>query len=454
MSAATAPPIDVQAIINNRALSRVQLLLLVLCFFVVAVDGFDTAAIGFIAPAIRGEWGSTPAQLAPLFGAGLFGLMLGAFTSGPLADRLGRKTILVSAVAFFGAVSLFSAWSASIGTLTVMRFITGLGLGGAMPNAVTLTAEYCPERRRSSLVTLMFCGFTLGSALGGFAAAHLIASHGWRSVLVLGGAMPLALAPVLWIALPESLRFLVMRGDRAPRVEATLRQIAPNIVFPAGARFVGAHKPEGLPVQQLFRRDLVVGTLLLWLTFFMSLLVVYLLSSWLPTLIRSTGASLATAAVVTAMFQVGGTVGAIALGRLMDLFDPHRVLGASYALAGLFIALVGSVAASPWLVALAVFGAGFCVSGSQVGANALSAAFYPTASRATGVSWANAVGRSGSVLGSMVGGVMLGVGWRLPTVFATVAAPAVIAGISMLVMGVYRHRTPVPLAVTGIRAFR
>jgi MFS transporter, AAHS family, 4-hydroxybenzoate transporter len=179
-----------------------------------------------------------------------------------------------------------------------------------------------------------------------------------------------------------------------------------------------------------------------------------LLSSWLPTLIRSTGASLATAAVVTAMFQVGGTLGAIALGRLMDLFDPHRVLGASYALAGLFIALVGSVAASPWLVALAVFGAGFCISGSQVGANALSAAFYPTASRATGVSWANAIGRSGSVLGSMVGGAMLGLGWGLPTVFATVAAPAVIAGISMLVMGVYSHRAPVPLAVTDIRAFR
>jgi MFS transporter, AAHS family, 4-hydroxybenzoate transporter len=390
----------------------VQLLLLVLCFFVVAVDGFDTAAIGFIAPAIRAEWGSTPAQLAPLFGAGLFGLMLGAFAMGPLADRLGRKTILVGAVTFFGAASLLSAWSGSIGTLTVMRFITGLGLGGAMPNAVTLTSEYCPERRRSSLVTLMFCGFTLGSALGGFAAAHLIASHGWRSVLVLGGAMPLALAPVLWIALPESLRFPVMRGDRAPRVEATLRRIAPDAAIPPAARFVGAHKPEGSPVRQLFRRDLVVGTLLLWLTFFMSLLVVYLLSSWLPTLIRSTGASLATAAVVTAMFQVGGTVGAIALGRLMDLFDPHHVLGASYALAGLFIALVGSVAASPWLVAVVVCGAGFCISGSQVGANALSAAFYPTASRATGVSWANAIGRSGSVLGSMVGGAMLGVNRR------------------------------------------
>jgi MFS transporter, AAHS family, 4-hydroxybenzoate transporter len=179
-----------------------------------------------------------------------------------------------------------------------------------------------------------------------------------------------------------------------------------------------------------------------------------LLSSWLPTLIRSTGASLGTAAVVTAMFQVGGTLGAIALGRLMDLFDPHRVLGASYALAGLFIALIGSVAASPWLVALTVFGAGFCISGSQVGANALSAAFYPTASRATGVSWANAIGRSGSVLGSMVGGAMLGLGWGLPTVFTAVAVPAVIAGVSMFMMGVYSRRPALPVPMTGMRAFR
>lgn len=443
------PTIDVQQVINSRGLSRVQVSLLVLCFLVVAVDGFDTAAIGFIAPAIRADWGATPAQLAPLFGAGLFGLMLGALAFGPLADRLGRKTILIFSTLFFGAASLASAFAGSIETLTVLRFVTGLGLGGAMPNAITLTSEYCPEGRRSFLVTLMFCGFTLGSALGGVAAAQLIADYGWRSVLVLGGVLPLALAPVLWLALPESVRFLVARGERPERIAATLRRVAPDAAIPAGASFVGAKKPEGLPVRQLFGRDLLVGTLFLWLTFFMSLLVVYLLSSWLPTLIRSTGASLETASLVTAMFQVGGTLGAIVLGRLMDRFNPHYVLGLSYATAGLFIALVGSVAASPWLVALAVFGAGFCVSGSQVGANALSAAYYPTASRATGVSWANAVGRSGSVLGSMLGGAMLSLGWGLPTVFATVAVPAFIAGASMLAMGRFRAAVRTPALAAG-----
>ena len=257
-----------------------------------------------------------------------------------------------------------------------------------MPNAITLTSEYCPARRRSLLVTTMFCGFTIGSALGG-AAASLIEHHGWRSVLVVGGAAPLLLLPVLTWRLPESVRYLVNAGAARERIAAMLARIAPDPRL-ANASFIApAGKPAGSPLGRLFGADLLRGTLLLWLTFFMSLLVIYLLSSWLPTLLRTTGATLQTAARVTAMFQIGGTLGAIVLGGLMDRFDPHRVLACSYAAAGVFVAAIGVFAASPWGAALAVFAAGFCVSGSQVGANALSAAFYPTECRTTGVSWAN-----------------------------------------------------------------
>jgi len=194
--------IDVQHFINSHKLSRTQIVTLLLCFFIVAVDGFDTASIGFIAPAIRAEWGLNPAHLAPVFGAGLAGLMAGAFLFGPLADKFGRKTILMVCVAFFALASLASAYSNSVEMLIVLRFLTGLGLGGAMPNSVTLSSEYAPEKHRAVLVTTMFCGFTLGSALGGVAAAHIVAEHGWRAVLVLGGVLPLALVPVLALALP------------------------------------------------------------------------------------------------------------------------------------------------------------------------------------------------------------------------------------------------------------
>lgn len=430
----TANVIDVQQFINQHRFSRTQIVTLLLCFLIVAIDGFDTASIGFIAPAIREAWGLDPAHLAPVFGAGMFGLMLGSLIFGPLADRIGRKATLMICVAFFGVASLASAWSPSLQVLVVLRFLTGLGLGGAMPNAITLSSEYAPDKHRSVLVTTMFCGFTLGSALGGIAAAHIVAHFGWEAVLLIGGLMPLAILPLLAFALPESARYLVIRGGAAARVTAILQRIAPDADL-RNASYAVAEKPaSGSPLRQLFDPQLRRGTLVLWLMFFMCMLIIYLLSSWLPTLIKSTGRSLEDASLVTAMFQVGGTVGAIALGRLMDRFNAQRVLAGAYLVGALFIALIGHSVGSTWLLVLAVFVAGVCASGGQVGANALAAGFYPTSNRATGVSWALGIGRIGSILGSMAGGFMLTAGWSLSTLFEVVAIPAVIAAVCVLFM--------------------
>ena len=446
--------INVTAFIDRQPLSAFQVGVVVLCFLIVAIDGFDTAAIGFIAPAIRAEWQLTPAHLAPLFGAGLGGLMAGAFLFGPLADRFGRKTILTLSVLFFGMASLASVWSPDLWTLVALRFLTGLGLGGAMPNAITLTSEYCPEKRRSFLVTTMFCGFTVGSALGGLASAWLIGAFGWRSVLMVGGLAPLALSVALVALLPESVRYLVMAGGRVKggtddRIAAVLRRIAPSEDLRGATFRIGESRTVSSPVGHLFKPELLRGTLLFWLTFFMSLLVIYLLSSWLPTLLRGTGMSLRTAALVTTMFQTGGTVGAIVLGWLMDRINPHYVLASSYALAGLCIAAIGSLTDSTLGLGLAVFCAGFCVSGSQVGANALSASFYPTDCRATGVSWANGMGRLGSVVGSVGGATLMGLGLPMSVLFLLVGVPAVLAGITMLALGLTRGRQAQARLVAG-----
>lgn len=420
--------INVQALIDESRVSKYQIMIIVLCFAIVAIDGFDTAAAAFIAPAIRAEWGLAPAALGPMFGAGLFGLMVGALVIGPFADRFGRKPLLIFSVFFFGAASLGAALSSSMVELTWWRFITGLGLGAAMPSAITLTSEYCPERKRSFLVTTMFCGFTLGSAMGGLLAAQLVADHGWRSVLVVGGAAPIVVAAILWALLPESIRYLVMKDPRSPAAGRILARIAPAANL-AGAVFVGPVKKQGMPVALLFSRDLVGGTLFLWLGFFMSLLVYYLLTNWLPTFINSGGASMRQAALVTMLLQIGGTFGGVVLGLLMDRMNPHALL------AGACVALIGNSAGVPWLLPVAVFGAGFCIAGSQIGINALAAAFYPTANRATGVSWANGVGRSGSVVGSMVGGLLLSFDWGFETIFAIAALPAVVAGLAILLKG-------------------
>ncbi len=449
---ASAGTVDIHEFINSRPLSRFQLTVIILCFLVVAADGFDTAAVGYIAPALRAEWKVTPAQLAPLFGAGLFGLMAGAFLFGPLADKVGRKAVLIFATAAFGIASIASATATSIEALTAWRFVTGIGLGGAMPAAITLTSEYCPERSRSLLVMGMFCGFTMGGALGGLAAAKLVADFGWQGVLVLGGALPLVLAAVLLFLLPESVRYLVLKGGHDDKVAGILRQVDPAAPLD-GARFVGVRRVEGSPVRQLFNPGLVGGTLLLWLTFFMSLLVFYLLTSWLPTLLTSAGQDMRSASRLALLLPIGSTVGAIVIGLLMDRCNPHAVLFGSYTLAAAFILLLGLSTASPLLLMLAVFGAGLGTGGSQIGINALSAAFYPTASRATGVSWANAVGRTGSVLGSMVGGYLLSLGWSLSTVFAVAAVPALLAGLAIFAKG-RLPASPMPVPVAAVAAGR
>ncbi|MFC5698801.1 MFS transporter [Pseudomonas sp. GCM10022186] len=430
--------VDVQDFIDGHAVAPFQWLVLILCFLVTAVDGLDTAAIGFIAPALREEWQLGASDLSPVLGAALVGLMLGAFIAGPLADRFGRKRILMLSVACFGGFSLLAAFAPNVEMLSLLRLLTGLGLGGAMPNAITLTSEYCPQRRRSLMVTSMFCGFTLGSALGGVVAAHLVPAFGWRSVLMLGGVLPLVLLPLLGWLLPESARFLVQLGADSARVAGILRRIGPlpaswDGSFSIQQGEVGQRAAS--PIRLILGRPLRLGTLMLWVAFFMSLMIIYMMTNWLPLLIKDTGLSLSQAAMISAMFQIGGTAGAVCLGAAMDRFDPHRVLVAAYLLGAVCLFAIGQYYTHYGLLTLCVAGMGFCISGSQVGANALAAAYYPTASRATGVSWAHGVGRIGSVCGTLGGGFMLGLGLDFSSIFAVLMLPAALAATAIFLKG-------------------
>jgi AAHS family 4-hydroxybenzoate transporter-like MFS transporter len=443
--------VDVQDFIDNQPVAAYQWLILLLCFLVTALDGLDTAAVGFIAPALRDEWGLSPSQLNPVMGAALLGLMLGAFAAGPLADRVGRKTVLLFSVLFFGFWSLASAWAGNVESLAVLRFLTGLGLGGAMPNAITLTSEYCPARRRSLMITSMFCGFTLGSALGGIVAAHMVPLYGWRSVLALGGALPLLLLPLLVWLLPESVRFLVLRGATHARVERILRRIAPlpstfNGRFELGESVSGKGRAQS-PVRLILRGELSLGTVLLWASFFMSLLIIYLMTNWLPMLIKDTGLNLSQAALMGAMFQVGGTLGAVMLGNAMDRFDAWRVLTFAYLCGAGFLWAIGQVYQHFYPLIACVAAMGFCISGSQVGANALASNFYPTASRATGVAWAHGVGRIGSIVGTLGGGVMLGLGLGFNEIFTLLMLPALLAAGAVFCMGWRYRKVVTPLAL-------
>jgi len=432
---ASPSPVDVARFIDAQPVGGFQVRLLLTCAAVLFLDGFDTQAIGFVAPALAKEWGVSKAALGPVFSAGLFGLMIGALVFGPLADRIGRKKIIVFSTLAFGIGTLVTAFVQDIDMLLAIRFLTGLGLGGAMPNAIAMTSEFNPRRRRATMVMIMFCGFSVGAALGGFLAAALIPPFGWRSVFVVGGLAPLLLVPILARRLPESVRFLALTGRAQERVAELLGSISPRAVFAPATQFV-VHEPElaGIPVLHLFRDGRALVTLLLWVVFFMSLLDLYFLSNWLPTVLNDLGASVSEAAMIGSMLQVGGVVGTFALGSIIDRFS-FRALALVYFIAVFAVGAIGQLGHSVIFVSMAIFAAGFCIVGGQIAANALAAGFYPTAVRATGVGWALGIGRVGSIVGPLVGGALLIAKWSTQSVFMAAATAALCAALAAFSLG-------------------
>src|SRR6476661_8968656 len=366
--------IDVAEFIDQQPVGGFQVRLLLTCAAVLFLDGFDTQAIGYVAPALAKEWSLSKGALGPVFSAGLFGLMIGALVFGPLADRIGRKKIIILSTLAFGIGTLATAFVQDVNVLLAIRFLTGLGLGGAMPNSIAMTSEFNPRRRRATMVMIMFCGFSVGAALGGLLAAALIPQFGWRSVFVVGGVAPLLLAPILAVKLPESVRFLALTRGFDARVAQLLLLVNPGAVFaPATGFIVDEPKLSGIPVKHLFTSGRTVPTLLLWVVFFMSLLDLYFLSNWLPTVLNDLGASVSSAAAIGSMLQIGGVVGTFALGSIIDRFS-FRALALVYFIAVFAVGAIGQFGHSIVLVTMAIFAAGFCIVGGQIAANALAAA--------------------------------------------------------------------------------
>jgi AAHS family 4-hydroxybenzoate transporter-like MFS transporter len=389
------------------------------------------------APSLAKAWGVAPPAFTTAFVMSSVGILFGALLSGPLGDRFGRKPLLIISVAFIGLFSVLSAFAWSIPSITAMRFLTGLGIGGAMPVTVALTSDYSPLKRRGTLIMLMFCGNTVGGFLGGQLVAQILPIFGWQSIFLAGGIPPLLLIPLLMIFLPESPRFLIAHRADAPSTQAILRKL--NVSAQAAAsRLVDV--AEGNPVTQLFAGGLATITILLWVAFFANLLNMYLFSYWMPTVLTLSGLKPEIAVFYASMFQLGGILSTILLGPMIDRYGAPRVLACSFASGVAFILIVGLYSLPAPYIALPILGAGAAMIGSQLGANAMAAGLYPARIRSTGVGWALGVGRLGGIAGPALGGALLTFGLQPNQIFLCACAPALIAATATILLTVKAAR--------------
>jgi AAHS family 4-hydroxybenzoate transporter-like MFS transporter len=333
--------LDVRQFLDEHPLSNFQILAATMCGAIAFMDGYDVQAMGFVAPALSAAMNIPRSALGPLLSSGTIGMMFGAIICGTLADRFGRKPILIACTLMFGIMSLITATADSLQTIWIYRLLTGFGLGGAMPNTIALTAEYAPRKYRSVAVTTMFCGFSVGAAVGGFVAAGLISSFGWQAVFVVGGLIPLVIAALSFSFLPESIRFLLLKGRQKERAMKYLSKISRDSEhYDEIVAGDDDHASGGNSVSELFTEGRTVSTPLLWVCFFMNLLVLFFLNNWLPTLMSDAGIRVETAIMITTLFQIAGTIGAIFLGWLFDRGFSFRTLALAYLVAAASVILI------------------------------------------------------------------------------------------------------------------
>lgn len=424
----------ISEIMDERPLGRFQLFTIGLCGLVVIFDGFATQSIGILAPSISQTLGIPLKSFGTILSAALLGLMIASLAIGPIADRWGRKWAIVLSVLTFAVFMVLSAGATSFNQLLAYRFLTGLGLGGAIPNAIALGCEYAPKRLVATIVGVVIAGMPLGQVIAGQVSSVLLPTHwGWRSVFYFGGILPLVVALILVIWLPESVRFLTVRGADKKKISRIMRRISPELANVSISQDPSqSREQQGISVKHLFTEGRAVATILLWIPFFMNLLILYFVVSWLPALLREANMPISVGVAAATIFGVGSVIGCFVEGPLMTRLGAYVTLLVEFGLCILLVGMLSLVATSFLLMMVATFVLGLSVTSAQAGLNALAANFYPTSIRSTGVGWALGVGRIGSVVGPVLGGIMLKIGWTPQQILLSIAVPALCAGLAIM----------------------
>src|SRR6478752_1401831 len=437
-SSESSGPLDVNKLIDDRGLSRFQIAVVVLCALVAMLDGADTTSIAIAASTIAGLLNFPVSAFGLVFAAGTLGAMLGAMTFGPLADRFGRKRLLVVSTVLFGIFTLLVAHAQSYSALVLYRVIAGFGLGGATPCFLALVSEYVPRQVRGTVVSVLWAAFPLGIMLGGFVSSYLVTAFGWRMIFYVGGVLPLIVAALLTLMLPESLQFLIGRRGDTAQAARILARIVPGAVHQDAVLTVERDALPGVPVKYLFTEGRALSTVALWVPFFAAFAVLSAVVFFTPALLRSAGGVASAAsngALVNAFHGLGALLGMAVAGQLVDRFGPTRVLSAALLIGAVCTAALGPSVTSISLAATATAAVGFFVGIAGSGCIALAAIIYPPEIRATGIGWGMAMGRGGQVAAPLAAGQIIGATGDGSVMLLVMAAVLIVSIIFVFLLG-------------------
>jgi MFS transporter, AAHS family, 4-hydroxybenzoate transporter len=413
-----------EAVLENQRLGALQLRVAVLCALVQMCDGYDLNSVAWAVPSLIHEWHLPPSTFAMAFLWSSIGIMVGALSAGPIGDRFGRRPLLLGSLTLFGIASLLSAVAGSLSVLSLLRFFTGVGIGGGFSGAAALSGDYAPQRLRATMIMATFTGAPIGGFLGGQIVALLLAQWGWRMIFVLGGIFPLALVPVLVLWLPESPRFLATKKRLSPRNATLLQRL--DI---ASAQSDAIEVAWENPISMLFGQGYALQTVLLWIIFFCSLLNLFLFAYWMPTVLNLIGVSPAQAVSMASLRELGAIFAVLYLGLAIDRIGPERALAIHYAAGAVFIGMIALFALPNFVLCVVIFLAGMTIIGSQTGVNGACGKLYPARMRTSGIGWA-LIGRLGGIVAPVLGGYLLAIGlpptrmFLVAGLFALIAAAA------------------------------
>lgn len=439
--------LNVQDYIDSHPLSATQWLVFILGTLIIFMDGLDTGVIGFVAPSLMQDWGITKSALAPALTASLIGMSLGAVVSGTFADKFGRRWVIVISTLLFGIFTVVAAFAKGVQELTIYRFITGVGLGAAMPNIATLVAEYMPKKHRAKMVNFICCAFPLGITIGGVLASIVLPVSGWESMFLFCGMLPVVLSLILILLLPDSVQSLLNLNKEEKAKYIMIKMTNDKSINDKKLVLPIAEQQSENGLKLILSRKYRFSTYMLWLCCFMSLLVFYLLTSWMPVMLKQAGFSIEQYSLLAAVFPFGGVFGAIVIGYWMDRFHPNKTLTIVYFTSAVLFAITGLMGSSFILLGISIFLSGAGLVGAQSSLLALTSLNYPVQGRATGTSWMHGIGRIGAIVGAMFGASILSFDLGLASLMTLLAVPILICATALFLKGRSQNQASTSLSI-------